>query len=123
MGSRDLRRFVIAVARAASQSEQLLEIVRDCAAALSTPSDEEVHRIVHYCLCLHLITQELAASPECASAQGLAPPREPVSPEATRRQILGLDLRAWFQARAPRTRAPAGRAPLGARLVEASLSF
>ena len=66
MGSRDLRRFVIAVARAASQSEQLLEIVGDCAAALSTPSDEEVHRIVHYCLCLHLITQELAASPELA---------------------------------------------------------
>ena len=34
------------MARAASQSEQLLEIVGDCAAALSTPSDEEVERMI-----------------------------------------------------------------------------
>ena len=40
----------------------------DCKDRLATPSDEEVHRIVHYCLCLHLITRELAASPELSRA-------------------------------------------------------
>ncbi len=68
MGSRDLRRFLVSVARAASGNSQLLEMLGDCKDRLATPSDEEVHRIVHYCLCLHLITRELAASPELARA-------------------------------------------------------
>ena len=58
----DLTRFVVAVARAAADNPQLLSMLRDCR-AMETPSDEEVHRLVHYCLCLHLITKELAASP------------------------------------------------------------
>ena len=53
MGSRDLRRFLVSVARAASGNSQLLEMLGDCKDRLATPSDEEVHRIVHYCLCLH----------------------------------------------------------------------
>ena len=66
IGSTDLRRFVVAVARAAADSPQLVAMLRDCR-ALETPSDEEVHRVVHYCLCLQLITKELAASPQLAS--------------------------------------------------------
>ena len=62
----DLTRFVVAVARAAADNPQLLSMLRDCR-AMETPSDEEVHRLVHYCLCLHLITKELAISPQLAS--------------------------------------------------------
>ena len=67
IGSTDLRRFVVAVARAAADNPQLVTMLRDCRSRVETPSDEEVHRLVHYCLCLHLITKELAASPQLAS--------------------------------------------------------
>lgn len=65
IGSTDLRRFVVATARASAGSPQLVSMLRDCR-TLATPSDEEVHRVVHYCLCLDLITRELAASPDLA---------------------------------------------------------
>jgi len=67
IGSTDLRRFVVAVARAAADNPQLVAMLRDCRSSVEVPSDEEVHRLVHYCLCLHLITKELAASPQLAS--------------------------------------------------------
>jgi len=66
IASTDLRRFVVAAARAAADNAQLVAMLRDCRSSLEVPSDEEVHRLVHYCLCLHLITKELAASPELA---------------------------------------------------------
>ena len=64
--SRDLRRFLVEWARAASSNKALLRMIADCRSSLERPSDEEVHRLVHYCLCLHLITRELAASPTLA---------------------------------------------------------
>ena len=40
MGSRDLRRFLVEVARAASANRSLLDMLRDIRASLATPSDE-----------------------------------------------------------------------------------
>ena len=64
IASTDLRRFVVAAARAAADNAQLVAMLRDCRSSLEVPSDEEVHRLVHYCLCLHLITKVSTTHPD-----------------------------------------------------------
>lgn len=68
LSSPDLRRFVITVARAIAENKQLLAMAADLRDLSDEPSDNETYRLVHYCLCIHLITRELAASPDLAQA-------------------------------------------------------
>ena len=65
--STSLARFLIRVAQPMAVSQGSTSMWTDmCQNSLDAPSDEEVHRVLHYCLCLHIVTRELAASPSLA---------------------------------------------------------
>ena len=65
--STSLARFLIRVAQPMAASQGITSMWTDmCQNSLDAPSDEEVHRVLHYCLCLHIVTRELAASPSLA---------------------------------------------------------
>lgn len=65
--STSLARFLIRVAQPMAVSQGITSMWTDmCQNSLDAPSDEEVHRVLHYCLCLHIVTRELAASPSLA---------------------------------------------------------
>ena len=65
--SRDLRRFLIQVARPVAANAHLVQVLETARDATFGASDEEVHRLVHYSLLLHLITRALAADPALAA--------------------------------------------------------
>lgn len=65
--STSLARFLLRAVKPIARSERVTAMWSDLAnGSRDAPSDEEVHRMVHYCLCLHLITRELAAAPSLA---------------------------------------------------------
>mmetsp|Transcript_18915 Transcript_18915/g.31675 ORF Transcript_18915/g.31675 Transcript_18915/m.31675 type:complete len:478 (+) Transcript_18915:32-1465(+) len=87
--SRDLRRFLVAVGRPVAANPLLVAFIEQHAALLHV-SGAEAHRLLHYCLLMHLVTQALAEDPALAAAVFGAQRQARQQPQANTRLNLSL---------------------------------